>query len=161
MDATSAECSFYKVQLSPRQSWMVVRSRKTEERDSRLEKLKACARRSQGAPMETEAASAAVEPLRRLQYTTGGSSDQHRSSWRETRMRMTLSDTPARFKGVEGRPDSQLASVSSFISGEPLGRCISCQNFEFPFVIKMDIVIITSLSFLWRQQWGIPCTANI
>lgn len=70
------------------------------------------------------------------------------------------SDTPARCKGVAGRQDSRLASVSSFINGEPLGRCISCQNFEFPFVIKMDIVIITSL-FFWWQHRKYPVNINI
>lgn len=62
--------------------------------------------------------------------------------------RTSPSDTPARCKGVGRRQDSRLALVSSFINGEPLGRCMSCQNFEFPLVIKTDIVIITSLFFV-------------
>lgn len=57
---------------------MVVRSRKTEGRDSRLEKLKVCASLGGGVPMETEASATAVEPLRRLRYITGGST--HRSA---------------------------------------------------------------------------------
>lgn len=38
--------------------------------------------------------------------------------------RTSPSDTPARCKGVGRRQDSRLASVSSFINGEPLGRCM-------------------------------------
>lgn len=76
--------------------------------------------------IETEAAVAAVKPLRRW-YTTGRSTDQHWSSLeRDTRMwmaheRKSVSDTTAKFKGVRRHQDSQLASMSSYFNGEPLG----------------------------------------
>lgn len=98
MDATCVECSFYKVQLSPKQSWSVVRSRRLKEGTLSWRRWRRVHASLRVVLIETEAVVAAVQPLRRW-YTTGGSTDQHWSSLeKDTRMwvaheRKSVSDT--------------------------------------------------------------------
>lgn len=142
MDATYVECSFYKVQLSPKQSWSVVRSRRLKEGTLSWRRWRHVHASLRVVLIETEGIVAAVEPLRRW-YTTGGSIDQHWSNlerdtciWMAHERKISVWHYTAKFKGVGGHQDSRLASMSAFINEEPLELSISCQNFEFSFVIK-------------------------
>lgn len=78
VDATYVECSFYKVQLSPKQSWSVVRSRRLKEGTLSWRRWRCVHASLRVVLIETEGI-AAVEPLRRW-YTTGGSIDHHWSN---------------------------------------------------------------------------------